>query len=106
MTETACNAAVAIDGASTDWAAHEAARINADTALQIRKHMGLLDEDEVAAILKLNSTGTLATWRSQKIGPRSVKLGKRVFYTVNQLGTWINERAAAQDAAFNAPPAA
>lgn len=71
----------------------------ADTALQCRKAIGLLTEDEVAAILQLTSTGTLATWRSQKAGPPFVKLGKRVFYTQSGFTTWINAKIDEQGAA-------
>ncbi|WP_454627756.1 helix-turn-helix transcriptional regulator [Bradyrhizobium cenepequi] len=69
----------------------------AETALQLRKAIGLLTEVEVAAVLKLNSIGTLATWRSQASGPPSVKLGKRVFYTQAGLANWINQKIAEQD---------
>jgi hypothetical protein len=75
---------------------------NAATALLVRKSMGLLTEDEVAAILKLRSIGTLATWRSHRVGPRSVKLGKTVFYTQSGLGAWINQLVIEQDIAFEA----
>jgi len=86
------------DAPRAAWQAAEVARLVADTALQARKAIGLLTEDEVAAILQLTSTGTLATWRGQKVGPAHVKLGKRVFYTVNQIGAWINEVALAKAA--------
>jgi hypothetical protein len=62
---------------------------DASTALQLRKTIGLLTEDEVAKALLLNSTDTLATWRSQKKGPHFVKLGKRVFYTQQDLVQWV-----------------
>lgn len=65
-------------------------------ASRIRGVLGLMNEDELAAVLRLESTGTLATWRSQGKGPPSVKLGKRVFYTVPDLGTWIVEEAKKQ----------
>jgi hypothetical protein len=77
-----------------------------DVAGQIRGALGLITEEDTAKVLLLTSVGTLATWRSQKTGPQYVKLGKRVFYTINQLGTWINERAAAQVEAHNAAIAA
>lgn len=59
------------------------------TALQIRGSLGLMTEEDLAAVLKLNSVSTLATWRSQRKGPPYVKLGKKVFYTVRDLGEWI-----------------
>lgn len=72
-----------------------------DVSQQVRGALGLITEEDTAKVLLLNSVSTLATWRSQKTGPQYVKLGKRVFYTVNHLGAWINERSAAQAAAHN-----
>lgn len=69
--------------------------------LQVRGALGLLTEEELAKILQLNSVSTLATWRSQGKGPISVKLGKRVFYTVRDLGTWISEEGQRQNAPAN-----
>lgn len=70
-------------------------------ATQARGAIGLLTEDEVARTLQLNSTSTLATWRSQGKGPPSVKLGKKVFYTVRDLSTWIVEEGQRQNAPAN-----
>lgn len=72
-----------------DWQIGETARL-------ARSNLGLLSEEEVAAMLGLRSVSTLATWRSLGQGPRFVKLGKKVFYTVNFLGTWINNVSVAQ----------
>ena len=58
-----------------------------DTALQARKSIGLLTEDEVAAMLDIN-TSTLATWRSQKTGPGHIKLGKGGFYRLADINDW------------------
>lgn len=71
-------------------------------ANNIRGALGLITEEDAAKVLMLNSVGTLATWRSQKTGPQYVKLGKRVFYTLNFLGEWVNIQAAAQKEAHNA----
>lgn len=65
-------------------------------AMQVRAALGLLTEEDLAHILQLNSVSTLATWRSQRRGPPHVKLGKRVFYTVRDLGTWISEEGQRQ----------
>jgi hypothetical protein len=81
---------------------HHARQVD-KTASEARKTLGLLTEEEAAAVLLLNSPGTLATWRSQKTGPQSLKLGKRVFYTINQLGNWMNETATKQTPAPAAP---
>lgn len=69
--------------------------------VQVRGAIGLLTEEELAKVLLLNSTSTLATWRSQGKGPLYVKLGKKVFYTVRDLGTWIQEEGARQNAPAN-----
>jgi len=65
-------------------------------AVQIRGALGLITEEVAAEVLLLKSVDTLATWRSQKKGPTYVKLGKRVFYTVNDLGQWIVAQAQEQ----------
>lgn len=70
-------------------------------ATQIRQVLGLITEEEVAAVLRLNSVTTLATWRSQGKGPPNVKLGKKVFYTVRDLGEWIAGEGARQNAPAN-----
>jgi predicted DNA-binding transcriptional regulator AlpA len=67
-----------------------------ETARGARQQMGLLTEEEVAAILQLNSVTTLATWRSQKKGPPSMKLGKRVFYSLQDLAGWVSNTAREQ----------
>jgi hypothetical protein len=63
---------------------------------QHRANIGLVTEEQAAEILLLRSVDTLATWRSQKKGPPNVKLGKRVFYTVNDLANWVVQQAQAQ----------
>lgn len=34
------------------------------------------------------SEGTLRSWRSKRIGPSFIKIGKAVLYPVNDLGRW------------------
>jgi hypothetical protein len=92
--ETAANVAEPAK-AEFDYAAHTIA----NTALEVRKTLGLLTEEETAGVLQLTSTGTLATWRSQKKGPPSVKLGKKVFYVLPTLHAWISAEATQQAAA-------
>ncbi|MCK1742199.1 hypothetical protein IVA80_15345 [Bradyrhizobium sp. 139] len=62
-----------------------------DTALNARRALGLLTEEETAKILQLGSISTLATWRGQRKGPDYVKLGKTVFYTAPLLQKWIQD---------------
>ena len=64
-------------------------------AAQIRAHVGLANEDEMAAILQV-SHETLATWRTKKRGPPSIKLGKKVFYLIPDFGKWVMEEVARQ----------
>lgn len=76
------------------------------TADQVRGSIGLLTEEVAADVLLLRSVDTLATWRSQKKGPAYVKLGKKIFYTINDLKIWIVAEAQAQIAARNEAAAA
>jgi len=62
---------------------------------QFRGAIGLLNEDDTAGILEVE-TSTLATWRSQGKGPDYVKLGKGVFYTVSAVTAWVNGEMARQ----------
>lgn len=71
--------------------------------MQVRGRIGIVTEQEMADILLLGSVDTLATWRSQKRGPPYVKLGKRIFYIVNDFGEWIVQEAQRQQA--SRPPA-
>ena len=58
----------------------------------IRNSIGVVSDTELAAALSVSTT-TLAIWRSKKIGPPYVKLGKNVFYTYNDLCTWVDTEA-------------
>lgn len=39
--------------------------------------------------------GTLRYWRSARVGPMSYKIGRTVFYDINELDDWIAEQKAA-----------
>jgi len=65
------------------------------TARQVRGAVGIVNEDEMAAILQI-SHETLATWRTRRRGPPSIKLGKKVFYAVADFGEWVKEEVARQ----------
>lgn len=47
------------------------------------------------------SLPTLERWRMQGIGPKFIKAGRRVFYRVNDVRTWIAgaQRSSTSDAA-------
>jgi predicted DNA-binding transcriptional regulator AlpA len=53
----------------------------------------LLSDEDVARATG-NSTITLARWRRQGIGPRFVKLGRKVWYPREALADWIKAREA------------
>ena len=63
--------------------------------LEIRKQLGLLTEEELAAALG-NSPSTLELWRGSGSGkgPAWVKLGKRIFYRLQDVENWIRGNVA------------
>ena len=67
----------------------------AEIASRVRSAIGLVNEDEAAAVIGVEPS-TLATWRSQGKGPEYVKLGKGVFYTVNDMSKWVNDEMTRQ----------
>lgn len=52
---------------------------------------GLLSEEDAGQYLDL-APETLRNWRSQRRGPRFVRLGRRVGYRVEDLQAWAEER--------------
>lgn len=50
-----------------------------------------LTQSEVAALLKVN-VRTLRHWRQHKVGPPSLKLGKRVWYSKQAVEDWLKAR--------------
>jgi hypothetical protein len=48
----------------------------------------LVPDSRAAAVLHL-SPGTLATWRSKRRGPPYVKIGRRIFYRMQDLNRFI-----------------
>lgn len=50
----------------------------------------LLRTSEVAARLSLSS-GTVENWRYLGVGPKFVRLGRTVRYSVDELERWIRE---------------
>ena len=53
----------------------------------IRVNLGLLSEDDLCVMLGVRLQ-TLQTWRSNKVGPDYVKLGKSVFYRADDVREW------------------
>lgn len=60
-----------------------------DRAAEFREIFDLLSEDDLAVTLGV-TVQTLATWRSERQGPDYVKLGKTVFYRVDDIVEWID----------------
>lgn len=60
-----------------------------DRAAEFREIFDLLSEDDLAVTLGV-TVQTLATWRSERQGPDYVKLGKSVFYRVDDIVEWID----------------
>lgn len=57
----------------------------------LRKAIGLVTPAELAAALNVQEE-TLAVWRSTGKGPAYIKLGKHVFYRMNDLDWWVDTR--------------
>jgi predicted DNA-binding transcriptional regulator AlpA len=56
---------------------------------ELRTRLGLITEEELAEMLD-NKAETIRAWRSEKFGPKWVKLGKNVFYRAQDVTEWIN----------------
>lgn len=52
---------------------------------------GLLTTKEVAAFLAV-PVGTVRDWRYRRVGPRGVRLGRRVLYRQAVVEQWLEER--------------
>lgn len=75
------------------WPAHEPApqpRVElAETPPDvIRWALGLMTPNELAGALGVKE-GTLSVWRSTGEGPKFIKLGKQVFYRLDDLNQWV-----------------
>jgi hypothetical protein len=60
------------------------------TASETRSMLGMINTVEMAAALRI-SHATLAMWRVKRRGPPFVKIGKRVFYLLNDFTSWVEE---------------
>lgn len=56
---------------------------------ELRRDFGLITEDELATMLD-NKLDTIRAWRSERFGPKWVKLGKSVYYRFEDVIAWIN----------------
>jgi hypothetical protein len=58
------------------------------TTSALRERLGLLDEEAVASALG-QQVRTLKHWRSVKVGPSYVKVGRVVFYLYDDVSSWL-----------------
>ena len=59
-----------------------------DVGAALRRDLGLLTEEEVAAAFK-RDVRTLRNWRSARTGPPFVKIGRDVFYRRDAVSEFI-----------------
>ena len=62
-------------------------------SLALRDRFGLLSENDLSALLGVDPH-TLTVWRSKKLGPTVVKLGRGVFYRRADVDAWIAQNVA------------
>lgn len=60
-------------------------------AFLLRSKLGLITPGELAAALGLQEE-TLTVWRGSGAGPDYVKLGKKVFYRLDDLNWWVGTK--------------
>ena len=61
----------------------------------------LTPEQVVAYVHGAVSLGTLRNYRSARIGPRYLKVGRSVFYTVDSVQDWLTELSREDDLRWN-----
>ena len=61
----------------------------------------LLTPKQLAGLLAINEN-TLAKWRLQGVGPKFVKIQRRIRYAANDVDHWMNERTFASTTAADA----
>lgn len=61
---------------------------------EVRRDLGLLTEEEVAAACNRNVM-TVRNWRGQRVGPPFVKMGHEVFYRVEAVRRYFAENETA-----------
>jgi hypothetical protein len=67
-----------------------------DNALPLCRQLGLLTEEDVAALAGADVT-TVRNWRSQRSGPPFTKIGRRALYRVEAFQKWLRDREEASD---------
>lgn len=59
-----------------------------DLTARLRQEMGLMTEEDLAALVGIK-VDTLILWRAENKGPDYVKLGRTVFYQRQDVLDWI-----------------
>lgn len=67
---------------------HEVVKLAETPPEVIRWALGLLTPNELAGALGVKE-GTLSVWRSTGEGPKFIKLGKQVFYRLDDMSQWV-----------------
>ena len=57
----------------------------------------LTPEEVVEYVRGAVTLGTLRNYRSARVGPRHLKVGRSVFYTVEAINDWLSELAVADE---------
>lgn len=55
------------------------------------KQQGLLDEQELAALLRVSVT-TIRQWRKNRTGPQYLKIGAMIRYRPEAVEAWLDNR--------------
>ena len=63
----------------------------AQKAELLRLDLNLITEEQLAGAIGV-TTQTLTEWRCKKQGPTYVKLGRTVFYDINDIKTWCQHK--------------
>lgn len=71
-------------------------------AAQLRREMGLLSEDELAAMLGVEIK-TIRNWRTERSGPPPIKAGS-ILYRRRAVRQWLQAREAAGNGWPPSPP--
>lgn len=66
------------------------------SADELRSYFALVSEDELATMLDIKLE-TLRAWRTDKQGPRWIKLGKGVYYRDVDVFEWIDASGVPSD---------
>lgn len=75
----------------SDPNAHPAPYVPPAVGVELRGVIGLITPAELAVAISVTEQ-TLSTWRTNGEGPDFVKLGKGVFYRLEDILAWVKKR--------------